>query len=47
MGTYRFYRRGLIFVSLHALKGYENDVLIGISIEFISLKVRGICVRLD
>jgi len=32
---------------LHALKGYENGVLTGISIEFISLMVRGICTRLD
>ena len=47
VGTCRFHRRGLFFVSLHALKGHENDVLTGISIEFISLKVRGVCTRLD
>ena len=47
VGTCRFYRRGLIFVSLHALKGHENDVLTGISIEFILLMVRGVCTWLD
>lgn len=36
-----------IFVSLYVLKGHENDVLTGISIEFVSQMVRGVCTRLD
>ena len=47
VGTCRFYRRGLFFVSLHVLKGHENDVLTGTSIEFVSQMVRGVCTRLD